>query len=391
MLQQARILRVNFTRRRRFVVFDFIVMGAGIAGASAAYELSANSSVLVIEAETQPGYHSTGRSAALFTRNYGTALVRKINAISEPFFRMPPTALVEGPLLRSRGALSVVGPGDEAALEAVLSATTPEDPVVEMTVAEALSLAPFLRPERVVRAAYEPGVTDIEVATLLGSYLKGFKLRDGQIRTGEQVTALRHANGIWTVTTPKGTYQARTLINACGAWADKIGALAGAAPIGLVAKRRTAIIVDATPGYDVGTLPCVDFASVDAYIKPDAGKLMVSPGDATPTPPQDVQPDEMDVAVLADWLERETLIPVRRIAHSWAGLRSFVSDDSPVLGFDPVVPGFIWHAGQGGYGIMMAPALARAVASLGLKGDLPADFVSRDLTVDDLGPARLGQ
>lgn len=391
MLQQARILRVNFTRRRRLVVFDFIVMGAGIAGASAAYELSANSSVLVIEAEAQPGYHSTGRSAALFTRNYGTALVRKINAISEPFFRMPPTALVEGPLLRSRGALSVVGPGDEAALEAVLFATTPEDPVVEMTVAEALSLAPFLRPERVVRAAYEPGVTDIEVATLLGSYLKGFKLRDGQIRTGEQVTALTHANGSWTVTTPKGTYQARTLINACGAWADKIGALAGAAPIGLVAKRRTAIIVDATPGYDVGTLPCVDFASVDAYIKPDAGKLMVSPGDATPTQPQDVQPDEMDVAVLADWLERETLIPVRRIAHSWAGLRSFVSDGGPVLGFDPVVPGFIWHAGQGGYGIMMAPALARAVASLGLKGDLPADFVSRDLTVDDLGPARLGQ
>lgn len=205
------------------------------------------------------------------------------------------------------------------------------------------------------------------------------------------MTALEHTNGCWTVAAPKGAYQARTLINAGGAWADKIGALAGAVPIGLVAKRRTAIIVDATPGYDVGALPCVDFASTNAYIKPESDKLMVSLGDATPTQPQDVQPDEMDVAVLADWLARETLIPVRRIAHSWAGLRSFVSDGSPVLGFDPVVPGFIWHAGQGGYGIMMAPALARAVASLGLKGELPAYFISQHLNVDDLSPARLGQ
>ena len=373
------------------MVFEFIVMGAGMAGASAAYELSANSSVLLIEAETQPGYHSTGRSAALFTRNYGTPLVRKINALSEPFFRLPPTGLVDGPLLRSRGALAVAGPGDEAALDAVLSAATADDPVLEMTSAEALSLVPFLRPERVARAAYEPGVTDIEVATLLGSYLKGFKLRDGQIRTGEPVTALEYASSTWKVTTPKGTYQATTLINACGAWADEIGTLAGAARIGLVAKRRTAIIVDATPGYDVGTLPCVDFAATDAYIKPEAGKLMVSPGDASPIQPQDVQPDEMDVAVLADWLERETMIPVRRISHSWAGLRSFVADDNPVVGFDPVVPGFVWHAGQGGYGIMMAPALARAVASLGQDGKLPADFVSFQVTMDDLGPARLGR
>ena len=381
-------MRLHY-KRHHSMVFDFIVMGAGMAGASAAYELSANSSVLLIEAETQPGYHSTGRSAALFTRNYGTPLVRKINALSEPFFKMPSIDLVEAPLLRPRGALAVAGPGNEAMLDAVLEAATPDDPVVEMTPAEALSRAPFLRPERVARAVYEPGVTDIEVATLLASYLKGVKRRGGQIRAGEPVTALHQTGGSWSVTTPKGTYRAKTIINACGAWADEIGVLAGATRIGLVAKRRTAIIVDATPGYDVATLPCVDFAATDAYIKPEAGKLMVSPGDATPTPPQDVQPDEMDLAVLVDWLERETLIPVRRISHSWAGLRSFVPDDSPVVGFDPLVPGFIWHAGQGGYGIMMAPALARAVASLGLDGTLPADFVSRQIGVDDLGPMRL--
>lgn len=371
------------------MLYDFIVIGAGMAGASAAFELSAHSDVLLIEAEAQPGYHSTGRSAALFTRNYGTALVRKINALSEPFYRAPPEGFVESALLRSRGALAVAAPGDEAELDAVLAASTGDDPVIEMAPAEALGRVPFLRPERVARAVFEPGVTDIEVATLLAAYLKGFKQRGGRVITGETATALDRAGGSWTVTTQKGSYQAKTIVNAAGAWADHVGALAGASSIGLVAKRRTAIIVDATPGYDVGELPCIDFAATDAYIKPEAGKLMVSPGDATPTAPQDVQPDEMDVAVLADWLERETLVPVRRIGHSWAGLRSFVPDDSPVVGFDPVVPGFVWYAGQGGYGIMMAPALARAVASLCLNNSLPADFAASRITAEDLGPARL--
>lgn len=371
------------------MIYDFIVIGAGMAGASAAYELSAHSRVLVIEAEKQPGYHSTGRSAALFTRNYGSPLVRKINALSEPFFRAPPEGFADSPLLHPRGALTVTSHGDEASLDAVLAASTSDDPVNEIDTQEALALAPFLRPERVARATFEPGVTDIDVAALLRFYLKGYKYRGGEIRTGEPVLALIQNDGIWTVTTAKDNYQTKTVINAAGAWADEIGQLAGASRIGLIPKRRTAIIVDATAGYDIGKLPCVDFAPSDAYIKPEAGKLMVSLGDATPTSPQDAQPDEMDVAIVADWLERETLIPVRRIAHSWAGLRSFVPDESPVVGFDPVVPRFIWLAGQGGFGIMMAPTLARATASLGLEGDLPDDFLSFVIGLHDLGPDRL--
>ena len=370
--------------------YDFIVIGAGIAGTSVAYELSGQSKVLLVEAETQPGYHSSGRSAALFTRNYGTATVRRVNALSEPFFRHPPTGFVGESLLRPRGALAIAGPGEEATLDAILSFSTGDDPVVELAVADALAMVPYLRAERVSRAVFEPGVTDIEVAALLQAYLRGFKQRGGHIIAGEPVTALIHGVDGWTASTRKDTWQAKTLINAAGAWADEIGALAGASRIGLVAKRRTAIIVDATPGYDVGGLPCVDFASTDAYIKPDGGKLMASPGDATPTTPQDVQPDEMDVAVLVDWIEQETLIPVRRISHSWAGLRSFVSDDSPVVGYDPVAPDFFWHAGQGGFGIMMAPALARAAATLCLTDTLPADFISAGVTAFDLGPARLG-
>ena len=370
--------------------YDFIVIGAGMAGASAAYELAEQGKVLLVEAETHPGYHSSGRSAALFTRNYGTATVRRVNALSESFFRHPPAGFVDDPVLRPRGALAVEGPGDEAELDSVLSASTEDDPVVELTVAEALSMVPFLRPERLTRAVFEPGVTDIEAATLLQSYLKGFKQRGGIIMTSEPVNALIHRDGVWTVSTRKDHWQAKTLINAAGAWADEIGALAGASRIGLVAKRRTAIIIDAPPGYDVVSLPCVDFTSTDAYIKPEGGKLMASPGDATPTTPQDVQPDEMDVAVLADWIETETLIPVRRISHSWAGLRSFVADNSPVVGFDSEVPDFFWHAGQGGFGIMMAPALARAAASLCQLGTLPPDFLSAGLRETHLGPARPG-
>jgi D-arginine dehydrogenase len=372
------------------MIYDFIVIGAGMAGASAAYELAGQGTVLMIEAEAQPGYHSSGRSAALFTRNYGTALVRKINALSARFFHAPPPGFAEQPLLHPRGALAVAAPGDEALLDAVLTATTPEDPVVEMDVSEALDRVPFLRPDRVARAVFEPGVTDIDVALMLQAYVKGFKARGGMLVLRSPVTALDRHNGTWRASTGKTAFQGKTVINAAGAWAEQIGQLAGAAPIGLVAKRRTAIILEARAEWHVTTLPCVDFAAADAYIKPEAGKLMASPGDATPMPPQDAQPDEMDVAVLADWVQRETLIEVRRIAHSWAGLRSFVGDDSPVVGHDAACPDFVWHAGQGGYGIMMAPSLARAVASLCLGRTLPADFTAAGVGVAELGPSRPG-
>ena len=370
------------------MIYDFIVIGAGIAGASAAFELAKSSQVLLIEAESQAGYHSSGRSAALFTRNYGSVLVRKVNALSEPFFQEPPKGFVDEPLIRPRGALAVAGPGDEAELNAVLALSTDKDPVVEMQTSDAVAMVPFLRGERVARAVFEAGVTDIEVATMLHAYLKGFKKRGGQFATDNPIKALRHGSGCWTVSTHKNTYKTKAIINAAGAWADEVGALAGASHIGLVAKRRTAIIVEATPGYDVGKLPCIDFTN-GVYIKPDSGNLMASPGDAIPTTPQDVQAEEIDVAVLADWIQKETLLPVTRVSHRWAGLRSFVADDGPIVGYDALVPDFCWLAGQGGYGIMMAPALARAAASICVSQKLPSDFVKSGISLDELGPKRL--
>jgi D-arginine dehydrogenase len=370
------------------MIYDFVVIGGGIAGASVAYELSEHAHVILIEAEAQPGYHSSGRSAALFTRNYGTPMVRKINAISEPFLINPPDGFCDRPLLTPRGALAVAGPGDEASLDSVTAASTLANPVEDISVADALAMVPFLRPERTTRAVYEAGVTDIDAALLLQSYVKHFKLRGGTTMMRAPVTALRHEGGLWKVSVPLVDVQGKTIINAAGAWADKIGAMAGARPIGLVAKRRTAIVVDAPEGMNVADLPCVDFAVGDAYIKPEAGKLMASPGDATPDVPQDVQPDEMDIAVLADWISRETLIPVRRIAHSWAGLRSFVADDNPVIGQDPDVESFIWNAGQGGYGIMMAPALANAVAHIGFGQTGHSNLAAELIKFDDISPAR---
>lgn len=368
------------------MIYDVLVIGGGISGASAAYELAETASVLVLEAETSAGYHSTGRSAALFTRNYGGPVVRQINAASAPFFNAPPDGFCDGPLLTPRGALTVASGDVAAQLDAILALSEPGEEVVEISPEEAIARVPFLRPERVARAVYEANVTDIDVASLHQGYLRGLKRRRCTLVTGQSVTEMAHDQGVWHVKTPVEIYRAKTVVNAAGAWADVVGRMAGAWPIGLVPKRRTAIVVDAPAGLDLSQSPAVDFVASGAYVKPEAGKLMASPGDATPTAAQDAQPEELDIAVLADWLQTETLIEVRRISHSWAGLRSFVADEAPVVGFDKEVPNFLWLAGQGGYGIMMAPALAVFAAKLVLGKDIN-DGIGRFAA--NISPARI--
>lgn len=370
------------------MIYDYLVIGGGISGASAAYELAAIGSVIVIEAETAAGYHSTGRSAALFTRNYGSRVVRAINAASEPFFETPPDGFCENPLLSKRGFLAVAPPGCEAQLGDLLDLSTDKAPVRPLTAQQTLDMSPLLRPELVAAGAYEPGVSDIDVASLHQGFLRATRQRGGDIHLGHRIDSMRHTKEGWVVTARNETITARTLINAAGAWADEVGRMAGAAPIGLVPKRRTGIIVDVPAGMDLSQTPATDFIGEDAYVKPDAGKLMASPGDETPDAPQDVRPDEMDMAILMDWLQRNTTLNVNRIAHSWAGLRCFVADGDPVVGFDSLVPDFFWLAGQGGYGIMMAPALARATARLITDNELPDDLVQNGLRAEDVSPAR---
>lgn len=368
---------------------DVVVIGAGISGASAAFELATGLSVLLVEAEAQPGYHSTGRSAALYTPNYGNGLVRAINRASEPFLLDPPDGFAVHPLLTPRGAITVAGPGEEARLERVLAHSTSQHPVLAIPAGRALELAPLLRPERVAAATYEPGVMDIDVAGLHQGYLRGFRQKGGQLLCGKPVNRLARTDGLWHVEMGDVCITATFVINAAGAWADQIGVLAGAKPIGLTPRRRTAIIVDAPDGMAVHAMPCVDFAGSDAYLKPDAGRIMVSPGDQTPVEPHDVQPDDFEIAVLVDWLETETLVKVRRLSGSWAGLRSFIADEMPVAGFDLDQENFFWLAGQGGYGIMMAPALALATAALLHDGDLPRSLHNAGIVQDQLSPRRI--
>jgi len=344
------------------VIYDFIVIGAGISGASVAYELAGSgSSVLLLEAESTPGYHSTGRSAALYTPNFGTPEVCEINKASGAFFLNPPKGFCDVPLLTPRGALTIASSHDQDDLDGLINLSSKSSPIYKISKDEALKLAPIVRPDKVMAAIYEPNVMDIDVASLHQGYLRGFKRRGGVLLNRCRVDRLMHLLGLWTVNTGSGAYQSRSVVNAAGAWADHIGQLAGAKPIGLVPKKRTAIIVDCPKGLELGAMPLVDFIG-GAYMKPEAGKLMVSPGDATPVEPQDIQPDDFDIAVLVDWLERHTRVRVNRLEHSWAGLRSFVADGNPVVKFDNEMANFFWLAGQGGYGIMMAPTLAKRAA-----------------------------
>jgi D-arginine dehydrogenase len=346
------------------VIYDFLVIGGGIAGASAAYELAGYGSVLLLEAESTAGYHATGRSAALFTRNYGSPIVRQVNAASTDFFRAPPAGFCETPLLIRRGSLTIAGPDYEGGLSDLLAMSEPGEEVVVVDPRDAREMVPFLRPERIGHAVFEANVADIDVANLHLSYLKGAKARGAVVMTKQSVGALIRQAGVWSVYTGNDTYKAKITINAAGAWADQVGVMAGAQHIGLVPMRRTAIIINPPEGIQSSSLPAVDFAETGAYMKPDAGKLMASPGDATPTNPHDAWADDMDIAVFANWIETETTIKVEKIEHSWAGLRSFVADEAPVVGFDTEVEDFCWLAGQGGFGIMMAPALAMLTADL---------------------------
>lgn len=368
---------------------DVIVIGAGISGAAAAHELAREGyRVVLLEGEAQPGYHSTGRSAALYTRNFGNRIVRALNGLSLPFFLDPPPGFADHPLLRPRGALTVATADRRDAIDELLTIGA-DGSIREIDPAQAVEMVPILRRDGIAFAVFEAGVMDMEVHAIHQGFLKGMAAHGGRLVCNAAVTVIDRHRGGWRVEAGGQSFTAPVIVNAAGAWAEDVGRLAGLLPIGLTPKRRTAIIVDPPPGVDLRDWPLVDQAGDAFYFKPEAERLMASPGDATPVPPCDVQPEDLDVAVVVDWLERTTHLTVRRIVHKWAGLRSFVADETPVVGPDPAAEGFYWLAGQGGYGIMLAPTLARATAALVSTNALPADFADAGVTAADLAPGRL--
>jgi D-arginine dehydrogenase len=364
--------------------FDFIIIGSGMAGAGAAYELADGARVLLLEREAAHGHHTTGRSAALFMESYGNAVIRGLTRASRAFFEAPPPGFADYPLLTSRGCLHLARPDQIEALAGVPGVVEPLDK------AAVLAMVPALRADYVGAGLYEADAMDADVAGLHQGFLRGAKARGAEIRLNAEVTAIARRDAGFVVTLGSGeSFEATTVVNAAGAWADVVAVMAGVAPIGLQPMRRTAVIVDAPEGLDIRAWPAVIDVDEQFYFKPDAGRILASPADETPAEPHDAWADEMDVAICIERVQEAADIPVRRVTRSWAGLRSFVADRSPVIGYDSSTPGFFWLAGQGGYGVQTAPAAARTAAALARGGDLPADVVGEGVSAEALSPARL--
>jgi D-arginine dehydrogenase len=369
---------------------DCIIIGAGIAGASVGHALAPHAEVLLLEREPQPGYHSTGRSAALFMESYGTPQVRALTMASRAFFEAPPDGFAEHPLLGPRGAMMVATHGQDDELQAhwaVLQPISPRGRLLDA--ADACALTPVLRRELVLGAVYEPDASDMDVHAIHQGFLRGVRRAGGSVVSDAEVTALRRVGGVWQVRAGADTFAAPLVVNAAGAWADAIGALAGAGPIGLEPRRRSAFIFAPPTGVASAAWPMTAGIAEDWYFKPDAGQLLGSPANADPVRPHDVQAEEMDIALAIDRIERMTTLTIRRPSRVWAGLRSFVPDGDLVGGFDAELPGFFWVAAQGGYGIQTSPAMGQACAAL-LRGlPLPAHVAGFGLTAAMLAPARL--
>lgn len=365
--------------------FDCIVIGAGIAGASVAAELGKRMRVALLERESQPGYHTTGRSAALYTVAYGPPVIRALTRASAAFFHDPDSEHLTGPLLRKRGVIFVARSDQIDAMERLRRELG--EAVVPLDAAETLRVAPLLGQGYAAAGLHDPSASDIDVHGLHQHYLRSFKASGGVLVTRAKVTDLQ--SGIdWTVHTRAKELRAPIVINAAGAWADEIARLAGVTPRGLVPKRRTALIVSPPAGVTPDNWPMVVDIDEEFYLKPDAGKLLISPADAEPSPPCDAQPDEYQIALCVERIQRAFDLTITRIDSKWAGLRNFLPGGCPLAAYDAKAKGFFWLAGQGGYGIQTAPALARAAAALVEDMPIPADIADQGVSAESLAGLR---
>jgi D-arginine dehydrogenase len=369
--------------------YDVAIIGGGIAGLSLAYFLSPHRSVVVLERETALGYHSTGRSAAEFVLRYNAPEVCALAAIAKDFFDSPPEGFSDIPLLKQRGGVMIATAEKASRLEEVFRSELAFTPELEpLNEEELLARVPILKPGYTATAFYDPNFWDIEVESLLQGYVKGARRNGAEIRERHGVLSAIHDGQAWTIETSAGPVRAGTVVNAAGGWADPAAEIFGVKPLGVVPHRRTAITVDLPEGVDISAMPEINEVDEDFYMKPDAGRLLACPADATPCEPGDVQPEELDIAWAAHYVEEATTIPVRRVAKSWAGMRSFSPDRLPVIGAEPERPNFFWLAGQGGYGILTSPALGALAASLLTGGPQPEGFKARALDPEKFSPLR---
>ena len=361
-----------------------------MAGASVAYYVAPHASVLLLEREPHVGYHSTGRSAALYSPQYGSRVIRLLTAASGPFLRAPPNGFASHPLLTPRGFMTVgtrAERGDLAELEALAMATG--SPLQRLSGDEVRSLVPVLRTNVVDWGALDRSAMDMDVEAILQGFLKGARRHGARVATGEEVLSLERAGTRWRVRSSTLGISASVIINASGAWADEIAARAGIAPLGLVPHRRTAFNFDPPAGMDLTQWPMVIYTGEQFYFKPDAGRLLGSLAEEVASRACDAQPEELDVATAVDRIEQVVDFPIQRVVRSWTGLRIFGADRDPVSGFEPTAPGFYWHAALGGYGIQTSAALGDYAAARILGRPVPNALAELGMTAAQLDPARL--
>ena len=361
--------------------FDVIIIGGGIAGASLGAEVAAKRRTLILEAEEQCGYHSTGRSAAFYLESYGGPDVSKLTLASRSFLDSPPVDFSDHGFLRVRGDLHLTR-GDLPELPPAVKSR-----VVER--AELVRFLPGIRPEW-RRALFEPGCADIDVAALHAAYLRQFRRRGGTVKTGAKMIRAERKSGEWSLLLQDGSIRTtQLLVDAAGAWADQVAKACGVTALGIAPLRRT--MVQLRVGRSgLKDLPLVDAADGTFYFKGEGDhSLWLTPHDEIPSEPCDSAPDEIDVALAIDRFEQVVDWPVERVERSWAGLRSFAPDRLPIYGFDPQAPGFFWCAGQGGFGIQTSPAAAKLAAALLLEEGQPGMVAHIDPAI--YSPARFGR
>ena len=363
--------------------FDVIVIGGGIAGIGAAAMISDQASVVVLEAEPLCGYHATGRSAAIYIPSYGGAEVCQLTAASESYFITGNENSNGQSFFKERGLLSLAGAGEEDIMTAYLAESSSP---VEISVDEAIDLVPILKADAIVRAAIERAARDIDTDLLLQSWIKLCRSHGGEIKTGQAVSSIQKLAAGWVVETKNHKYHAPVVINAAGPWADRVALLAGVKAVALQPCRRSAAMIALPASYDLNHWPLFGSVAVTWYARPMGGKLMLSPGDEDPVEPHDAFADDMTILEGIDRYESAVTVPVDRVEHTWAGLRTLAKDKIPVVGWDSALEGFFWLAGQGGCGFQTAPALSRLVSKLVLDQQLSA---AEQTLVKALSPNRL--
>lgn len=368
---------------------DFVVIGGGIAGASVAYELIAHGSVVLLEAESDCGYHSTGRSAAVMSENYGPPLWSRLVTATRSFLEQPPEGFTEASLLSDRGALFLALDSELETLDAQANELVRRGAKIErMTAQDAARHCPVIDASKFHSAIYEPDCKDVDTDALMSGYMRAIKRTGGEIRTNARVTAIRRNSTSWQLETESGSLECGVLINAAGGWVQQIANMAGLGHRNVVPFRRTAVTFDPPKGSNIQSWPMTFDIAETFYFKPEAGRIMVSPVDMEPTEPTDAQADELETAIAIDRIHSFTTMTVASVKHKWGGLRTFAPDHEPVIGADPEDSSFIWLAGQGGNGVMACAASAQLAAAFAVGEDVPSDIAELGINRENVSPAR---